>query len=158
MEKIQTKFYKASHEIDPFSDEERSRSRRSKIKEKAVDISRAVGKPVGEGLKGMWQLLNYMGKGYAPFDIGNMLHDQFSDKSGTKNVSLLEEFKSILKKYENTKAEYIKEKFLRDLLSEDESIRKETFNEIKKQVEINDKELYDIIETWKKRRNRDGIT
>jgi len=151
MKKIYTENYKIAHPDDPFSPDERSYARMQDFKEKASGFGKAVAEPAANIGKGLWEVAKYMGRGYAPFDIKDIVERQFSN-SDYSSGDKLSKFKKLVKDNENKTIEdvenlsNIKEReLMSQLLSNDPIVRSKIFDELKEELEINDKELYEIV-------------
>ncbi|MAG27499.1 hypothetical protein CMI47_18350 [Candidatus Pacearchaeota archaeon] len=152
MKHIYTNKYKTASE-DPFTTDERSFARMEDLKGKAIGVSRAVAKPVKEVGKGFWNLLNYMGRGYAPFDVKDIVTRQFSDQGPPSLSDKMTQFKRIIKDNENKTPEEIEEisnikerDLLLRLTSDDLEERLKIIERLKKELEINDKEIFKIVQ------------
>lgn len=111
-------------------------------------------KPLKSGLKTVWDLANYMGRGYYPFDVFRDI--QRSNKRLDSGSTALEEFKKLLKDNTEVEVDDIKHKEIRDLLSDDDAEVSVAHGKIKRDLELDDRKLDKIIEEWLHERYKHG--
>ena len=144
------------NESSIFSEEEISHTRRQNLQK---GLSRAIKKavpPVKSGIKSIWDLANYFGRGYLPFDVIQDIKNLNSEFK--KEETPIDGFKRLLKENIEVPAERINNSLLLGLLSEDQNIRSSVFDEIKKSLDIDDRKLDNILEEWLHEREKNGLT
>ncbi|MAG37980.1 hypothetical protein CMI45_01165 [Candidatus Pacearchaeota archaeon] len=111
-------------------------------------------KPLKSGLKTVWDLANYMGRGYYPFDVIRDI--QRSNKRLDSKPTALDEFEKLLKDNIEVEVDDIKNKEIRDLLSDDDATIQIAHDKIKRELDLDDRKLDKILEKWLHERYKHG--
>ena len=156
MKHIGTQTYKTkTAQSSGFTPEETRSTRLHNIWEGAKGVGKKAIPPVWSGAKNIWNALDYMGRGYLPFDVireTKRTWGQYDDPSN------LDRFKDALKESVDVPVEDIKYKELQNLFHHDEAKRAVAFNELKKITDLDDNKLSKILEKWINKRENHGFT
>jgi len=131
-----------------FTPEETRSTRLHNIGEGAKDVGRKV-LPYAAGLgKSLWDIAQYAGRGYLPFDVGKDIHRLWTAKDYDGLDEQLKGFKKILDETVDVPGNEIEHKEIRDLVSGDTDLYHKAYDKLKKKLRLDDKELGKILDKW----------
>jgi hypothetical protein len=157
MKNINTQNYTTKTSQSEFTPEETRGTKFHNVWEGTKEVGRKTMPHVKSLGKSIWDIANYMGRGYAPFDMARDIN-KLKGRGLDDHRKNLDEFDKALKENVNIPREDIDLEVLRDILSEDLDLRSKALQALQKELDIDDKKLEKKIYDWLGERQKRGLT